>query len=1055
MDVKNEGCVASVSKLSSASTSHHRRSKSASDRNLDPTKHGKSNCMAECQGTQNVLNMMKSHGSQGSHHQNSSDNSRNAALSSRASLEDDIKQLQMHLHQEKSTRFLLEKAIGRASSTLSPGHRHFSAQTKELIAEIELLEEEISNREQHVLSLYRSIFDQCVSQPTSAHSSGMASPAHSKSGGARKHPSIISSSFCSSKKFRLQPFQVLASIKESRRSDVLLKPKVGHEPLAREDMKLYARRNFEDPMKEKLSTSGRSHFARTLKDHLYQCPCRISEEMVRCMASIYCLIRCDSSEKPGKPRSPFLPRSSTRGTAEEQEWLSRSTVEVPSLSIDKRCPPASYATSNYRFLVEQLERVDVSVLETRAKLAFWINVYNALIMHAYLVYGIPSSSLRRISLFNKAAYTIGGQIITANCIEYSLLCCRTSRMGRWLETILSTAMRKKHGEEKQLIDSKVGLPSCQPLVFFALCIGAFSDPMLRVYTAKHVIEELEKAKQEFLQAHVMVKKSSRVFLPRVLERYAKETSIGCEKLLAWMHEAVVDRKMNEAIHRCVASSGKRKASQIIEWLPYDTRFRYVIASDMMENPNGLSRPKVRMMLDHEWGNPAAAAAAMLLFDEENGGRDNGQQHAPVFDHFSGHGLGGGGIAEFFPHPQPLTVAALFPSSSLTSSTCHERYGMPFQPLPARIGLNLGVRTYFSPAEEAGIVVGRVCRRRRAHAARCQAEGCGIDLSHAKHYHRRHKVCEFHSKASIVIVAGLSQRFCQQCSRFHVLMEFDQGKRSCRKRLADHNRRRRKSHDLSAKTATQTQNNNSSDASTDTPAGANTAKGETILFSKPENDSPVTMHLPPLPMTRITAETGLWLGYSTGVAGAGTSMSSSKDTSPPGAPFLVQLDEFRAPEQRFTGWHEEVGFYSGDHGDGEPFDGVLGILAHAFSPESGNLHLDAAERWAVDLGKEESQVAVDLESVATHEIGHVLGLGHSAVKEAVMYPSLSSRMKKVELRADDVEGAQALYGSNPDFRFSQLVESETSSAHRYALRGGRGIPRRGWMGAAVVVSMLMV
>lgn len=45
----------------------------------------------ECfQGTQNVLNMMKSHGSQGSHHQNSSDNSRNAALSSRASLEDDV-----------------------------------------------------------------------------------------------------------------------------------------------------------------------------------------------------------------------------------------------------------------------------------------------------------------------------------------------------------------------------------------------------------------------------------------------------------------------------------------------------------------------------------------------------------------------------------------------------------------------------------------------------------------------------------------------------------------------------------------------------------------------------------------------------------------------------------------------------------------------------------------------------------------------------------------------------------------------------------------------------
>lgn len=47
---------------------------------------------------------------------------------------------------------------------------------------------------------------------------------------------------------------------------------------------------------------------------------------------------------------------------------------------------------------------------------------------------------------------------------------------------------------------------------------------------------------------------------------------------------------------------------------------------------------------------------------------------------------------------------------------------------------------------------------------CQAERCGAVLSDAKRYHRRHKVCEFHSKAPVVIVAGLRQRFCQQCSR---------------------------------------------------------------------------------------------------------------------------------------------------------------------------------------------------------------------------------------------------------------------------------------------------
>jgi hypothetical protein len=85
---------------------------------------------------------------------------------------------------------------------------------------------------------------------------------------------------------------------------------------------------------------------------------------------------------------------------------------------------------------------------------------------------------------------------------------------------------------------------------------------------------------------------------------------------------------------------------------------------------------------------------------------------------------------------------------------------------ARIGLNLGVRTYFSTEDTAA---GRLAKRHRANSPgsqvpMCQAEGCKADLSTSKHYHRRHKVCELHSKAANVIAAGHTQRFCQQCSR---------------------------------------------------------------------------------------------------------------------------------------------------------------------------------------------------------------------------------------------------------------------------------------------------
>ncbi|RLM93962.1 hypothetical protein C2845_PM08G10800 [Panicum miliaceum] len=74
---------------------------------------------------------------------------------------------------------------------------------------------------------------------------------------------------------------------------------------------------------------------------------------------------------------------------------------------------------------------------------------------------------------------------------------------------------------------------------------------------------------------------------------------------------------------------------------------------------------------------------------------------------------------------------------------------------------------------------------------CQVDGCHADLSGARDYHKRHKVCEAHTRTSVVRIKNIEHRFCQQCSRFHLLQEFDEGKKSCRSRLAKHNGRRRK------------------------------------------------------------------------------------------------------------------------------------------------------------------------------------------------------------------------------------------------------------------------
>ncbi|KAL6186149.1 hypothetical protein ACLB2K_042270 [Fragaria x ananassa] len=112
-----------------------------------------------------------------------------------------------------------------------------------------------------------------------------------------------------------------------------------------------------------------------------------------------------------------------------------------------------------------------------------------------------------------------------------------------------------------------------------------------------------------------------------------------------------------------------------------------------------------------------------------------------------------------------------------------------------LNLKLGGQVY--PILEEDVKTGKKMKTKivgtTSNRAVCQVEDCKADLSHAKDYHRRHKVCHMHARATRAMVGNILQRFCQQCSRFHVLQEFDEGKRSCRKRLAGHNRRRRKTH----------------------------------------------------------------------------------------------------------------------------------------------------------------------------------------------------------------------------------------------------------------------
>merc|ERR1711872_492183 len=102
---------------------------------------------------------------------------------------------------------------------------------------------------------------------------------------------------------------------------------------------------------------------------------------------------------------------------------------------------------------------------------------------------------------------------------------------------------------------------------------------------------------------------------------------------------------------------------------------------------------------------------------------------------------------------------------------------------------------------------------------------------------------------------------------------------------------------------------------------------------------------------------------------------------------------------------DIGFFTFDHGDGDPFDGMGGTLAHAYFPRyGGDVHMDESEAWSMG-----SREGTNFLQTLTHEIGHSLGLSHSRVSASVMAPFYRGWDPNFRLHADDIQGIQSLYG----------------------------------------------
>ena len=103
----------------------------------------------------------------------------------------------------------------------------------------------------------------------------------------------------------------------------------------------------------------------------------------------------------------------------------------------------------------------------------------------------------------------------------------------------------------------------------------------------------------------------------------------------------------------------------------------------------------------------------------------------------------------------------------------------------------------------------------------------------------------------------------------------------------------------------------------------------------------------------------------------------------------------------------------------PFEGPGGVLAHAYFPQDGRAHFDDDETFTHNTAQ-----GTNLLWVAVHEFGHSLGLQHTNIRGAIMYPYYTGYVPGMKLHSDDIAGIQSLYGKviclfKPYYNFHNL------------------------------------
>ncbi|CAG7877778.1 unnamed protein product [Brassica rapa] len=317
-------------------------------------------------------------------------------------------------------------------------------------------------------------------------------------------------------------------------------------------------------------------------------PNGVSEDLLKCLMGIYLELNKSSREREGsrtvsklslshlknasfKRKSVYGQNASNldpygvvMGTCIRDIGEYKNFIHITRTCIDvSRLSDCSTSLVNLRVLKEKLSKVDLSFLNHKKKMAFWINTYNACVMNGFLEHGLPSSKEKLLTILKMATIDLGGTQLSALDIEGSILHSPCEHLEA-----LSTDVHKRYGFRCD-----------EPNLMFVLCRGDWYKA-LRVYTAEDVVNELIKARMEYLEASIGITGRKKIVIPRFLHKRLRDFADDEGTLVEWICRQLPPGErclqLKETAMEWLKKQSESSLNKLIEVRPHEYEFRYLL-----------------------------------------------------------------------------------------------------------------------------------------------------------------------------------------------------------------------------------------------------------------------------------------------------------------------------------------------------------------------------------------------------------------------------------------------------------------------------------------------